>query len=302
MKKLLPFVFALFGFIVGALFFSLQVQAVEYPISELGNCRNQRECHFYCEVPANKAACWSYKVYINAPTVLGDESPETKLAQLGITFPVPELGNCANVSACKAYCSNSANATVCRQFSQSHRQTLNEQLVVRAQEELGCTTQEECKSLCSLEENRSRCTQFAARWKIRNTVQNRLVTQAQSILGCASAQECKTFCLQDENKQKCADFATQMGLQVKQKLMEKVGCTTAEECRKLCEENPNRCPGYPNSKNRPVSSLQPQFAPPKTGTPTVSPRLKPSGIFEPVMPPPKIPQYNDVESNQEPTY
>jgi len=62
-----------------------RVSAYEFPIVELGNCRDVRECHLYCEIPSHKAACWSYSVY-ETVSVLGDESPETKVSALGITF------------------------------------------------------------------------------------------------------------------------------------------------------------------------------------------------------------------------
>ncbi len=38
-----------------------------------------------------------------------------------ITFPIPELGGCADRLACKAYCDNTTNRAACQHFAQEHR-------------------------------------------------------------------------------------------------------------------------------------------------------------------------------------
>jgi hypothetical protein len=45
---------------------------------------------------------------------LGDQG-----AVAGITFPVAELGNCADKAACKAYCDDAANLDECVAFASS---------------------------------------------------------------------------------------------------------------------------------------------------------------------------------------
>src|SRR6266404_8416038 len=37
-----------------------------------------------------------------------------------ITFPIPELGNCASKDACRVYCNDTANIDVCVSFAKAH--------------------------------------------------------------------------------------------------------------------------------------------------------------------------------------
>jgi len=217
--------------------------AYQYPIPDLGNCQNQKECHLYCEVPQNQPACWSYRVYKTA--VLGETSTGETLTQLGFTFPIPELGNCANRVECKDYCQDPTNMTACQSFSQNIRQTVNQRLQEKAKEELGCTTKETCRAFCSEEQNKSLCASFGRKWKIKTRVKTAVLNQARTTLGCQTLAECKTMCEDPANKDSCQNFGRAVGLKVRMTLKEKLGCTTNADCRKLCAENPNQCPGYP---------------------------------------------------------
>lgn len=218
--------------------------AYTFPIPELGNCQNQKECHLYCEIPKNQPACWSYRVYKTA--VLGETSIGEALTQLGFTFPIPELGSCASRTECKEYCQDPTNMIACQSFSQNIRQIVNQRLLEKAQAELGCTTKEDCRTLCSEEQNKSLCASFSRKWKIKTRVKTTVLNQARTALGCQTLAECKTMCEDPVNKVSCQNFAKQSGLKVRMSLKEKLGCTTDDDCRKLCAADPNQCPGYPN--------------------------------------------------------
>lgn len=240
--KRLSFIFVV---IIGLLSLTRLVRAYEYPIPELGNCRDQKECHLYCEIPKNHAACWSYSVY-GVQQVLGDETPEAAAANLGLTFPIAELGNCTTVSACKAYCTITQNQAACRAYGQAHGLTQKERLVERATEELGCTTKEECTTFCQEETNRDACEAFARRYHLKIAVKNRLVEAAKTELGCTTAQECRALCSLPENQSKCAAFAQRMGVvnskreELVERAKEQLGCTSFESCRAFCQEGVNQ--------------------------------------------------------------
>ncbi len=228
--------------------------AYQYPISELGNCQNQKECHHYCEVPENQPACWSYRVYKTA--VLGETTTNEVLTQLGFTFPIAELGNCANWKECKNFCQNPANLSTCQTYSQNIRTIVNQNLLTKAQAELGCTTVEQCQAFCSQEQNKSLCESFRKKWKIKTQARQTILNQAQNTLGCQTLTECKTFCQQEENKTTCRNFAQKLGLKFRTTLKEKLGCVTNEDCRKLCAQNPDQCPGYPKLASPNLDKLQ----------------------------------------------
>ena len=89
--------------------------ATRYPIRDLGNCRNARECRFYCEIPENSPACWSYGKYVMNPDnrVLGETT-------INLTYPIADLGNCTDATNCFVYCNQPQNQGKCLQYAKSH--------------------------------------------------------------------------------------------------------------------------------------------------------------------------------------
>ena len=247
MKAAVVFFISIIVFIIG----SQIAQAYEYPIYELGNCRDTKECHLYCEIPENHAACWSYSVY-GARDVLGDETPETKVADLGITFPIAELGNCTSIASCKTFCVSSQNQEACQIFAESHGLTKKERVVEKAQTELGCTTLESCKSFCENAANQETCSSFAKRYNLKTVAKNRMLELAKTELGCTSLQECRALCAQTENHAKCVGLAQKMGQgdtrkeELLQKAKLELGCTSFEDCRTFCQnkENADKCRSF----------------------------------------------------------
>lgn len=224
MKKVLKF--GLLG-ILGLLGLIKTVSAATYPIPELGNCASKQECFYYCEIPANKPACWSYDQFVLGKQVLGDATTsaarEQEIRTHGVTFPIPELGNCANITECKAFCDKTENRTTCQSFAQSHGITkpfptpIDQQtLLAKAKEILGCNSIEECKAFCSVVDNREKCQSLARSVGIQpeptRQVPPDIFDAAQRDLGCDSLTSCKEVCSKQENFQKCQDFAQKHNL------------------------------------------------------------------------------------------
>ena len=251
---------------------------VYYPIPELGGCSSSRECEFYCEIPKNTPACWSYDKYVmNASeSVLGEETgPE-------LTYPIAELGKCASAAACFTFCAKPANQLACYNFAKNHGLVKEEttdsnvqQAIEAAKTELGCNSKEACRSLCNQPENFDKCRTFAQKYSLlKSQSQNReplseeILTAAQTELGCNSRETCADVCHQKENRKKCKEFAGKYNLgsppkpQMPQEMMQQLqgsssaaskptsfvkgpgDCTSEEECRKYCEKHPNECPGF----------------------------------------------------------
>lgn len=240
------------GIILGFLMLVKPIYGYDFPVSVLGNCRDQKECHLYCEVPRNRAACWSYSVYGVKNEVLGDESPEEKVAQLGITFPIPSLGNCANVAQCKAYCNDPTNQTACKAFAQQQGLTLKTRISEKAKTELGCNTPEECRAFCEQEANREACLAFATRYHLKTAIKNRLVNAVGAELGCNSKDSCRALCELPENKVRCQTIAQRLGIgenkkaELVERAKEELGCTSFEDCRRFCQDKANseRCRNF----------------------------------------------------------
>jgi len=223
------------------------VQAFEFPISELGGCRNYRECHLYCENPDNHAACWSYSVY-RTQNVLGDETPEASLENIGITFPIAELGGCVSVAACRAYCQVPENSVACQTFSEKYSSAHRVRLQELAQEELGCTTLDECRTFCTNEENASACEAFAKRYHLKVLVRNRLVLAMQQELQCTDVESCKAMCSESQYQDRCRQIVARINpnfmAEERQRLVnaarQELGCDSLESCRLYCQDPQNR--------------------------------------------------------------
>src|SRR5258708_27057642 len=161
------------GFSAGPVF----AQSFHYPISQLGNCRDSRECFYYCSIPQNSPACWSYNKYFLNKNVLGDttqspQSPDDTTKHRGITFPVAELDNCASPQECMQYCNQPEHQQVCYAFgrkkglaknttSMKHEQVNKEKMLRDAKEKLGCDNMTACQAFCNNPDNRQKCESFA---------------------------------------------------------------------------------------------------------------------------------------------
>ncbi len=236
-------------------------QTFRYPIAELGNCRDAKECFLYCQIPQNKAPCWSYGKY-KLGNVLGESTAdENKIAkEHGITFPISQLGNCANVSSCKAFCEKPENHKVCMDFARSKSLGVyseQQDLLQKAKQELGCTSYESCQSFCENPNNREKCMKLAEQNQSPElkAKKEQFIQKAKEVLGCDSYSSCKTFCENPNNREKCMNFAQQyMPAEMKQQMQERsqqsakpAQCNSEESCRKYCQDNPNDCPGYSTS-------------------------------------------------------
>lgn len=242
MKKLLllllPFTVFLFPSVTSA------QTRLQYPIPDLGYCRDAKECSLYCQIPENKAPCWSYGKYklgtdVLGVTTMGEEEKrqmQQKAKQYNITFPIVDLGNCAGPQECRDFCEQLANQSACMDFakkkgfqkemddgSRIDRQKKDE-LIEKAKTELGCTSMEDCSKIC--ESDHTRCEAFArkhgvyqepsesrSRYSAEEKVQ--LMQKAQSELGCTSMESCKSSC--EKNPERCMKFAKKHRLDIPEK-------------------------------------------------------------------------------------
>ena len=259
---------------------SVTAQAITYPIADLGSCRDAKECFLYCEVPANKPACWAYKTYGSESQVLGEE------ATTALTFPIADLGNCANTQECKAYCDKVENKNACLDFAKSHNLGQFKKLqdtLQKAQQTLGCPTIEACRAFCQVEANHQKCLDLVHAITPPRAQEEKanLLAHAKELLGCQSVEACRAFCQQPENKDKCRALISSESAHLKPDLkkpgiihevQKKLSCTTADECRKVCEMHPDQCPTFKKVLDRKNSTPSGEMHPrpsifPPSGTP-----------------------------------
>lgn len=259
---------------------------LQYPIPELGYCRDAKECYLYCEIPENKAACWSYSKYKVGSDVLGvttmseeeKEMMRQKAKQYAIAFPIADLGNCPGPQECRDFCEQPANQQACMDFAKKKgfqkevKGPEHDELLQKARVELGCTSTEECRSIC--ESDRGRCEAFAkkhgmyqeppSQGRYSAKEKQELMQKAESELGCTSMESCKSIC--EKNPQACMMFAKKHGFdrpEPREGEMERreereperhmqgsmTGkCDSEESCKTYCQEHPSECPGFQNNQ------------------------------------------------------
>ncbi len=241
MKTLLKIIAVLFLFSLSNLVTKVAAQNfLSYPIADLGSCRDARECYLYCQIPQNKAACWSYAKYVAPPNVLGvttmseaeKQQMEAKAKQYNVVFPIPELNNCAGPQQCRDFCEQPANQTACMNFARKKGfakemeqppddgipEEKRQVVMQSAQSELGCTSMESCRKVC--EQDQNKCEAFAKKHGLvkEPPAEERQKMEAEKIqlmkvaredLGCDSMESCRNFC--EKNPKRCMDFAKKRG-------------------------------------------------------------------------------------------
>lgn len=234
MKTFLRSLLVIFLLSVSVLIGKVSAQSrLTYPIPDLGYCRDAKECYLYCEIPENKATCWSYGKYQLGSQVLGvstmsDEEKQymrEKAKQYGITFPIADLGNCAGPQECRDFCEQPANQATCMDFakkkgfdkemqeSDGMDPGKRDELLQQAKTELGCTSMESCSRVC--ESDHSRCEAFARKHGVHQ-----------------------------EPPQSQGRYSAEEKRELMQKAQSELGCTSMESCRSVCETNPGRCMAF----------------------------------------------------------
>lgn len=263
--KILNFLFVFF--ILNILFLisasqPISAQTPNYPITELGNCRNERECQLYCDIPANSPACWSYNKYVINKNILGEET-------VNISYPINELGNCNSAGECFIFCNQPQNQTTCFDFAKAKglikEKPKLENIIELAKKELGCTNDLECMVFCQQPDNMDSCHNFAQKHGLVKEPSDEedkrpsrsVIQKAKKELDCDGETNCMNFCNIPENRKKCFEFAKENSLISEEELKMQVefdkkekelledskselGCDSPETCMPICEKPENR--------------------------------------------------------------
>ena len=152
-----------------------------------------------------------------------------------IEFPVPELGNCAGKTECKAYCDNPENEEACQAFAEKHklgatREEVGEKFKVIEEDggPGGCAADSEnprksCEEYCGKRENMRACVAYA---KEHSLMDSREIEEAEKVIkaldsgvslpaACTDERSCKATCDEPkdvETMRQCFAFAEAAGL------------------------------------------------------------------------------------------
>ena len=189
------------------------------------------------------------------------------LSPAQITFPIPELGNCADKNSCKSYCDIAENAESCLSFAESHRLMKSDEIararkmasIARTGGPGGCKNKGECANYCEASTDRlTECLAFAEKTGLVPQEELRQMRQVHSALasgaklpgGCKNKGECENYCSDSSRVEECISFAEASGMLKGKELDEakKVlpfikrgetpgGCKTKETCQTYCSDS-----------------------------------------------------------------
>src|SRR3989344_1100211 len=184
---LLAATFTLFTFIANPVFSQSPtpgestevVSDLQFPIKELGECKDLGSCTKYCEDPINQNSCVTFAkehgFYKDDKTTYStDELIETAKEELG----------CDSKDACLTFCANPDNHEACDTWAKRNEipggytdQPDKPEYIEKAKEALGCDSGESCSTFCDNTGN------FAGPG------------------GCSDETSCRSYC--DQNPENC---------------------------------------------------------------------------------------------------
>lgn len=180
-------------------------------------------------------------------------------AQNAITYPIPELGNCADKASCRTYCSDVLHREACTAYGTSKgllkTQPLLKDTVAVAEKELGCSSAESCKAFCDDPAHYAACDAFAKKnnlsggYKVaKEKLTGEIIQQVSTLLGnvCTDYASCKTYCDEPLNRVRCTEVAKQLDLKGGIIKRGPGGCTTDATCKVYCSDPShfNECKPY----------------------------------------------------------
>ncbi len=171
-----------------------------------------------------------------------------------ITFPIAQLGNCANQAECKVYCDVTANQDICSAFALQHGFVSKEQAAkTKTVERItaqggpgGCKGERECRVYCADSAHRDECFAFGKKHKLIDEKKAKAleeITAQGGPGGCKGEEECRAFCENPNNMEVCVAFGEKHGFIDKReaerarKFIGKPGpggCK-GEQCRHYCD-------------------------------------------------------------------
>jgi len=142
-----------------------------------------------------------------------------------ISYPVAELGNCADKTACKAYCDKSENIDACLSFAEKNKMMSDEEIKTARNFKKsgmigpgGCKGKNECKTYCNGSDHMDECIAFAEKNGLMSSKQlgdakkiKGAITKGIKPPACGGKEECDVYCSSSEHVEECVKFGEESG-------------------------------------------------------------------------------------------
>jgi len=242
---------------------------VQYPVAELGNCRDEAACRAYCDKTENIKLCLGFAEKHN---LMPKEEIEAarKFAALG-----RGPGGCKTKESCDEFCGNILNIDECVSFAEKNglmpKDELEEAKKVQAAIKKGvkppsCRNKKECDLYCESADHMEECLAFA---EAAGFMEPKELEDAKKVLSavrkgvkpppCRGKEECDVYCGNPDNMEACLTFAEAAGFMTGQELedskkmlgalrkgVKPPKCRGKEECDIYCatEEHFEECANF----------------------------------------------------------
>lgn len=265
MNKFIIIAFILFfAFIVGTNILAKNIDDVQYPIAELGNCENQKECELYCEKPENMLSCVNFA---EKNGFIDSEKAEKgrKMAELGIAAGP---GNCRSQKECETYCENPNNIRECVIFAKNFN-LMDSKELEEAEKILGalekgaklpgnCGNKKSCEAYCENPDHLEECVAFAEQAGFMKPEEAEMVrkTGGKGPGDCRGKEQCENYCQESSHMEECINFGIEHNLipeneregalkaaEALKRGVKMPNCRGKQECESYCQkpENAKEC-------------------------------------------------------------
>lgn len=253
--------------------FAKSIFDIEFPVAELGNCKDKSSCKAYCAVEKNQEACENFAAEYGIANA--KEKKQEREARKEFVMKDGGPGNCAEnatdpEASCRAFCDVGDHMKECITYGKEHGLMKGKDLeeaekVMKALDSgvplpAGCTNERSCKETCEepkdVETARS-CFAFAEKaGLLPDGVDREHAEKVFKLIeeGKSPFKSPKDFRKcdnpeSDEIMQKCMDFAIENGLMSPKdaEMVKKTGgkgpgnCRGKKQCDLYCNEHQDEC-------------------------------------------------------------
>ncbi|OGZ05227.1 MAG: hypothetical protein A2845_02830 [Candidatus Lloydbacteria bacterium RIFCSPHIGHO2_01_FULL_49_22] len=229
----------------------------KFPITKLGNCKDQSSCKTYCDDKAHIVACTDYA----EENGMISKEEAARAREFADVLRGDGPGACKDQKTCEAYCNGVAHLDECLLFAERHNlipkdvlqdaKRISRVLAEGATLPGGCTDKKSCESYCADTTHADECLTFAEK---AGFIDPKDVAESRRVLPfmksgetpgkCTTKALCEAYCSESDHADECVNFAEKAGLISKEdaEMARKTGgegpggCRSRETCEAYCND------------------------------------------------------------------
>ena len=243
---------ALLAGLIASVAFAQSKPDIQFPVTELGGCKNEKDCRTFCDNPDNFAGCFAFAKkhkLLEGPISETSDNDIEKFSKILGEEGGP--GGCKTQTTCESYCNNINNIEACVEWGEKHGvlkdKDLEEAKKVRAILKEGgktpgnCTNKAACEAYCKNPNHIEECVAFGEKAGFIKGDEARHARKFAEQLkrgetpgGCDSKESCEAYCDDENNMETCIVFAEKQGFATKEEV---------EMMRRTGGKGPGGCKG-----------------------------------------------------------